>query len=321
METRVSRKKYFICYTIIFAVLCIFVYGYFWDAGKSFIYSQANNDGDGLIQHYTALCYYASYLRDIIKTLLFQHRFVLPEWSFSLGYGSNILTTLHYYVVGDPFSLPAVLVPTRFMPYYYSFMILFRMYCAGLAFSAYSFHMLKNKRKYNERAVFAGVIIYVFCLFGMSAGIKHPYFINPMIFFPLLLLGAEKIMKKQSPVLFMVTVAVSACSNFYFFYMLVILTAVYVFVRLYFQYGIRGGGKIKNSGNTGDAYISLFACRTWYRNDSVFTGYDDCFSRQQIWQRSAAANVLRNEILYFISGEFFVCNERRKLVSAGICSN
>lgn len=234
-----SRKKYYIGYTIIFTMLSIFVYRYFFDAGKSFIYSQANNDGDGLIQHYTALCYYASYLRDIIKTLLFQHKFILPEWSFSIGYGSNILTTLHYYVIGDPFNLPAVLVPVRFMPYYYSFMILFRMYCGGLAFSAYSFHMIKDKKKYNETAVLAGAIIYVFCLYGMSAGIKHPYFINPMIFFPLLLLGVEKIMKKQSPALFMITVAVSACSNFYFFYMLVILTVVYVFARLFFRYGFR----------------------------------------------------------------------------------
>ena len=37
----------------------------------------------------------------------------------------------------------------------------------------------------------------------------------------------------------MITVAVSACSNFYFFNMLVILTVVYVFARLFFRYGFR----------------------------------------------------------------------------------
>lgn len=239
MKKYQSKNGYFAKYTIFFVLLCIIVYGYFWSAGKSFVWNQLSNDGDGLIQHYTALCYYATYLRNIIKTIILQHKFIIPEWSFSIGYGSNILTTLHYYVIGDPFNLLSVLVPTRYMPYYYSFMILFRMYCAGLAFSAYSFHMTKEKKDYSEYAVLAGAIIYIFCMYGLSSGIKHPYFINPMVFFPLLLLGAEKVMKKQSPVLFMITVAVSACSNFYFFYMLVLLTVMYVFVRLFTWYGYR----------------------------------------------------------------------------------
>lgn len=244
MEKMSSRKNYFLLYTLTFILLCAIVYGYFLSAGKSFINNTPDNDGDGLIQHYTALCYYATYLRDIIKTLLFQHKFIIPEWSFSIGYGSNILTTLHYYVIGDPFALLSVFVPTKYMPYFYSFMIIFRMYCAGLAFSAYSFHMVNNKKYYNNYAVLAGAIVYVFCMYGLSSGIKHPYFINPMVFFPLLLLGAEKTMKKQSPALFMITVAVSACSNFYFFYMLVILTVVYVLVRLFAWHGYKQLKKI-----------------------------------------------------------------------------
>lgn len=181
MKKMISKKQYFLAYTAVFALLCIMVYGYFWNAGKSFVWCVS--EGDGLVQHYTALCYYATYLRDIIRALLFEHKLIIPEWSFSIGYGSPIITTLHYYVIGDPFNLFSILVPTRYMPYFYSFMIIFRMYCAGLAFSLYGSHMIKEKKECDYFPVLAGAIIYVFCLYGISSGIRHPYFINPMVFF------------------------------------------------------------------------------------------------------------------------------------------
>lgn len=239
MELRNTKKSYFIKYTLVFILVILSVYGCFFYFGKSFIESLTTNNGDGLIQHYTALCYYAKYLREIVKTLLFEHKLVIPEWSFSIGYGSDILTTLHYYVIGDPFNILSVLVPLRFMPYYYSFMILFRLYCAGAAFSAYGLKTMHWRQQKTDRhyAVLAGALVYVFGLYGMTAGISHPYFINPMIYLPLLLLGVEEILHKENSFLFMCVVAVSACSNFYFFYMLVVFTVLYVLLRLIFKYG------------------------------------------------------------------------------------
>lgn len=227
---KIGMKKYFLKYTLIFCVLAIAVYGYFIIYHKSFVYN-----GDGLLQHYNALCYYAKWLRSIVKTLLFEHRLVIPEWSFSIGYGSDIIATLHYYVVGDPFNLMSVFVPLQYMKYYYMIMMLFRMYCAGLSFSYFCFYMFGGKRSHT--AVLTGSFLYVFCAYAMHSAITHPYFINPMIYFPLLLVGAEKIIRKRNPLLFVVTVCVSACSNFYFFYMLAIFTAVYTIVRLFYEYG------------------------------------------------------------------------------------
>lgn len=233
-------KNYYLKYTVIFSLMTLVVYGHFLYFGKSFIECSSGNNADGLIQHYTALCYYAKYLREIVKTLLFDHKLIIPEWSFSIGYGSDILTTLHYYVIGDPFNLLSVAVPLRFMPYYYSGMILVRMYCAGAAFSAFSLKMISGneKKAKSHIAVLAGSLVYLFGLYGMTAGISHPYFINPMIYFPLLLLGVEKILRRENSFIFMITVAVSTCSNFYFFYMLVIFTVLYVLLRLVVGYRI-----------------------------------------------------------------------------------
>ena len=65
---------------------------------------------------------------------------------------------------------------------------------------------------------------------------RHPFFINPMIYFPLLCLGVEKIFKKERPYLFIVITAVASMSNFYFLYMLTIFTVIYALIRFYQYY-------------------------------------------------------------------------------------
>mgnify|MGYP002225045529 CR=1 FL=1 len=40
-----------------------------------------------------------------------EHKLELPMWDMNIGYGSDILTTLHYYVIGDPLTLLSVFVP------------------------------------------------------------------------------------------------------------------------------------------------------------------------------------------------------------------
>ena len=53
-----------------------------------------------------------------------------------------------------------------------------------------------------------------------------------MVYLPLLLLGVEQVLAKRRPYLLIVTVFLAAVSNFYFFYMLAIITAIYTVYRL-----------------------------------------------------------------------------------------
>lgn len=185
---------------------------------------------DAWKQHFRALAYYAKYLRQIILKLIFNHRLDIPGWDFCIGEGSDIINTLHYYVIGDPIALFSVFVPTRYMHLFYSFSCILRLYLAGIAFSALAFGTgLKNRY-----GIIAGALSYSFCFWALYSVGKNPYFLNPMIYFPLILLGVEKIIRKEKPYILILSVAVSAASNFYFFYMLVILTGIYVLVRLSF---------------------------------------------------------------------------------------
>lgn len=227
-DKKFGLRRYFMIYTALFALMCLVVFCWYFIPGRTFIWFS-----DGCRQHYTALIYYAQYMRNILRELLFNHRFVFPEWGFAFGEGNDILQSLHYYVIGDPFSVLSVFVPTRFLWLYYDFMILLRLYLAGIAFSCLCFYTRKNTGK---TAVMAGTLSYVFCYWAIFNTARHPYFLNPMLYFPLIILGIEKILHKEKPYLLIFSVFLAAISNFYYFYVIVLLTIIYVAVRLLTKY-------------------------------------------------------------------------------------
>lgn len=231
-----SRKSiYFLVYSAIFAVVAIGVFSFYFFAGKTFIW-----EVDGWEQHYKALIYYSQYLRDFFKNIFINHQFVVPQWDFAIGEGSDILGTFHYYVIGDPFAFFCFLFPAKYMYVFYEAMIILRIYLSGIVFSELCFYM-GHERKY----VLPGAVSYTFCYWAIYNAVRHPFFLNPLLYFPMLVLGVEKIIREKKAVLFTVTVTLAAVSNFYFFYMLVLTTIIYVVIRFVFIYGknIRDWGK------------------------------------------------------------------------------
>lgn len=222
-----KKRQYFITYTILFAVMCLIIYCWYFFTGRTFIFK-----GDGWNQYYKAMVYYSEYMRDFFYNLFCNHQIVFKEMDFCIGEGSDILQAFNYYAIGDPFTLLSVLVPAKYMWIYYDFSILLKIYLSGVAFSCLCFYTNKNIGRY---ASLAGTISYVFCYWVIS-NTRHPFFLNPMIYFPLLILGIEKILNKEKPYVFIVSVFLATISNFYFFYNLAILTAAYMVVRLIVVY-------------------------------------------------------------------------------------
>ena len=217
-----SKKKEFFYYSICFFFVALIVYSSFLIFEKSFVW---NNDG--MSQHYPALAYFGWWCREIIKNLL-HGNFVVPVWDFSIGYGSDIITTFHYYGFGDPLSLLSVIVPTKYTEYLYDFLVILRLYLSG-----WFFVLFCKKMKQDVRVSILGAIIYSFSGYALYAGVKHPFFLTPMVYLPLLLLGTEKIFSKEKPTLFIVSVALATLSNFYFSFMLIICVVIYVVVRCF----------------------------------------------------------------------------------------
>lgn len=220
-----QRKYCYGVYTLMFLLMCIMAFLPFLTEGKSFVWGAGVEDG--LSQHFSALAYYGESLREFFHNLLAGHP-KLVMWDMSLGYGADIIATLNYYAIGDPLNLLYGFVSPKNTETMYNFMILLRMYLAGITFIMYARKM--KKRSYGT---VIGALVYVFSGFCFRLGLRHPFFINPMIYFPLLCLGIEKIYQKEKPYVFIFAVCVSAMSNYYFLYMLTIFAVIYAWIRFY----------------------------------------------------------------------------------------
>lgn len=219
--------NYWIMYTLVFLLLAAFAYHYFMIFGKATVLH-----GDGDTQNYNTLVYIGIWFRDIIKNIFVNHSLSIPTYSFSLGYGGDIVQLLHYYVFGDPFSIFSTFVPSSKTMYLYSFLILLRLYLAGLAFSKLCFYLNKGIDKF---AVLAGALAYVFCAYTLVWGPCHPYFINPMIYLPMIIIGLEKIRQKESAGYFVFGVFFSLTSNIYFLYIIAVFSVLYLIGKMIFD--------------------------------------------------------------------------------------
>ena len=224
-----KQKNIYKTFTLFFIVLCFFCYGLHIACGRTFIWN-----ADGWNQHYKALIYYSRYLRGIIRTFVTEFRIVIPQWDFNIGEGSDIIQTLHYYAIGDPFNILCFLVPTSYMHIYFDMAIILRIYIAGLIF----IKLIRYEGITDCCGMLVGAINYCFCQYIICMMSYHPYFLNPMVFLPLLVLAVEKVLYERRYSWMILSVALAGISNIYFFYIYVILIAVFVLVRLLtFRFG------------------------------------------------------------------------------------
>lgn len=219
-------------YTAIFLVTFLLVYSPFLLGGKSLIWML-----DGRSQHYPAMIYIGRYLRQIILNLL-HGEFSVPLFDLSLGMGENVIGTLNYYGLGNPLYLLALFVPARHTEYLYNFLVIFRVYLSGLAFSALCVY---HKKRASHTLI--GALAYTFCGYAIFSSVRHPYFIDPMIQLPLLLIGIDLVIKRKKTVLFALAVFYSALCGFYFLYMMTIMLGIYALVKFFEDTSARGLGE------------------------------------------------------------------------------
>lgn len=216
-----TKKRYcLLIYTLIFLVTFSIMFITFIIKGRSFIWQE-----DGYTQH--------------LKTLMYIHKYYVgaftsgefPSYDFNLGLGGNIFTVLTYYGFFDPINILSVLVPLKYTEYLYSFLIMLRVYLSGLTFILMCIYFGK-KKTYS----IIGALIYISTTYVLYIGIKHPFFLNPMIYLPILIVGLDKILQKKKPYLFIFGISFSALSGFYFLYMMSIMLFLYANIRFFKLY-------------------------------------------------------------------------------------
>lgn len=219
-----KRRAYSIsCYTFLFIIMVALIYGYFFIVQKSFIW-----ESDGFSQHYLI---FKEYL-EIIRDFLHHPSAGIAQWDWNIGLGADVIGSYGYYVIGDPFVYLGLLFPASQTELAFHVLILLRMYAIGGSFLVFC-----RKMEVDLPGALVGSLIYTFTYYVVLSATRHPFFLLPMILFPLLCLGMERILHHQSNTLFIGSIFLGAFSNFYFFYMLTVLIFLYALVRYFHLYG------------------------------------------------------------------------------------
>ena len=206
---------------MLFALCSVVIWLPFIVQGKTFVWNV-----DGISQHIPALVFFRHWLGEIANSV-FAGKPDIPMWSFSLGEGSDVINTLHYYCIGDPLCLLVALFPANFMGICYTILSVIRMYLAGVTFI---FLGREIRPKASVTAFVAGGLTYSLSNWALYCAARHSFFLNPLILLPLMLLGIEKIGRGKRPYLFIIVTALAAVTSVYFFYMMVIMSIIYAVI-------------------------------------------------------------------------------------------
>ena len=217
-----SFGKWLAVYSVLFLVMALVIWRPFFLGNKNMIWGN-----DGLYQTYASMVYISKYWRGVIKSFL-AGDLTFPMADPSIGMGLDVLTTLNHYGFGDILEFISVLFPREKMEWCYNFLACLRFYLTGLSFGVYC-----QYRKKQFLPSLGGAFVYAFSGFALYAGVRHPYFLNPMIYLPLMCLGAEQVLAGKRGYLLAIMAGISAWNNLYFFYMETVLTFLYVVARMF----------------------------------------------------------------------------------------
>ena len=212
-----ALKNVYILYTVLFIFLILIIFLPFIINGKTFIW-----EIDGINQHFPILQYYGNILRETLSG----HTF--PMIDYKIGLGFDTITTLHYYALGDPIALLTIFMKSENAIFMYGLLILLRYYLIGISYIIFARYF-----SLRGNGVLLGALIYTFSGYALYAGVRHPFFLNPMIYLPIIIIGLEEVMQRKKPYILIVITFVSTLSNFYFLYILTIISIIYVIYRYF----------------------------------------------------------------------------------------
>lgn len=144
----------------------------------------------------------------------------LYSWNGALGF--NLFAQSAYYG-NSIFNYILLLFNRDILVEVFNYILLLKISFASFTFCIY----LKNKFKKINMLTVACSVVYSLCGY-ILAFITQPMWLDVVVFFPIIILGLERLILERKPVLYCVVLAISIFSNFY------ISFSVCIFVVLYF---------------------------------------------------------------------------------------
>ena len=192
-------------YSIAFLVFFLCAVWPFIRYGKAFLWRT-----DGISQHYPGMLYTWDWVHEIGRKLLREGTFEIPFWELRVGLGMDVLgNTVFFRIVNFLFAF------FRRDDYELFFVVraFLNLYLSGLAFIVY----IRTKIR-GTSSILLGTFSYVFCAFALFFMARHTFFLEMMIFLPLMCLGVDQLFDRKHSPLFVITVFLGGASYFYFLY-------------------------------------------------------------------------------------------------------
>ena len=179
---------------------------------------------DEIKQH---LVFMYDYVNEI-KTALFSGG-KIQLYRYNLGLGSDFVLSYTYYSLFDPLTIIAYIIPLKYIEVSYYLLIVIRLYLSGVFII-----LLAKKFAINNKYALLGVgIFYTFNVTVLYTALRHPMFINGPMLLPLIILGAEKIIRNESPFLLIFTAFYALIAQFYFFVYACFAFELFVLLRIW----------------------------------------------------------------------------------------
>ena len=219
MRSKIKIFKYeipiILLYSACFCVIAVMTFGSFALLGKTFVLNI-----DAFLQHYPLL----ENTKNIIRGLI--HGKGLSFWSQNIGIGSDTIGNLAI-ILMDPFNYIAILFPDKYLDVGYSVAVILRLYVAGLGMLGFlHYHKIKDTLS------LLGGISYAFCFWGIGC-IRHGFFLLPLVLFPLVIWGIDKVYDGGRPYLLIFSVWFSLVTYIYFAYMTAIFAFLYILAKYF----------------------------------------------------------------------------------------
>ncbi|RRG17796.1 glycosyl transferase [Weissella viridescens] len=221
----INRKNWWKSNLPVYLIMFLIVVGIillpYWLTNTSLIWQ-----ADGLSQHLPALIHWQKDLHHLLATGNWP-----SQWNFKIGLGADYYQTFAYYTLGDVFSYGAAFISSKHIVSYYSIMIIVRLFCAGLAFLVAVRHFTKY---WQPVANTIATLVYLFTGYLALSMFSHPYFINPLIIFPLLIVAIDNLINRDNPKWFpaVFMIAWALWNNYYFAFMMAIGATIFFVLNI-----------------------------------------------------------------------------------------
>jgi len=210
-------KKYSVLFIVAFLIIFIPVSIKNLNIGFSGLYA------DGFNQH---LLFMQDFVSNIKNWLFEGNEFSL--YNFNIGYGADVIQSYGYYSIFDPFNIIAIILPIKWIEFSYYLILFLKLFLGGLFFCLFANRFnIKNKTVLIISGIFYS--LGTCCLYS---SLRHPIFASSFMYLPLVLLGIEKALRKESKIILITSVFLSIISQFYLAVYVLLGAEIYLMFRL-----------------------------------------------------------------------------------------